>query len=195
MTSTIQTLCAIEARAERAIVQELRLMMQDILAIRTALVLQERSHADALLMKLDRLATDQQASPVPAAIETTSPVPGLHLDSQSDFEPRTYRVSLYDHEYGTLEDVVAVESFAIGVQLVIDRLDTSTDHIVDATWNQGHGKLTVTTLGGCVLACVEVAAAPAEIVVHPAVFRACHALQSGDSSRIDHLFGLALLAA
>ena len=47
------TLRAIEARAERAIVQELRLMTHEILGMRTHLALEDRAHADSLLMKLD----------------------------------------------------------------------------------------------------------------------------------------------
>lgn len=43
MTSITDTLCAIERRAERAIVQELRLMIQEILAMRTQLTLDERA--------------------------------------------------------------------------------------------------------------------------------------------------------
>ncbi|MDR3368833.1 hypothetical protein [Rhodoferax sp.] len=46
MTSIAETLRAIEARAERAIVQKLRLMTQDILTMRTVLVQEDRRHAD-----------------------------------------------------------------------------------------------------------------------------------------------------
>ena len=63
MATAADTLRAIEARAERAIVQELRLMMQEILGLRTQLVLEDRAHADALLLKLDRLESDQVAAP------------------------------------------------------------------------------------------------------------------------------------
>ena len=46
------TLRAIEARAERAIVQELRLMAQEIVGLRAQLALDDCAHADALLLKL-----------------------------------------------------------------------------------------------------------------------------------------------
>ena len=55
MTAITETLCAIERRAERAIVQELRLMIQEILAMRSHLSLDERAYADALLLKLSHL--------------------------------------------------------------------------------------------------------------------------------------------
>lgn len=60
-------LCAIEHRAERAIVQELRLMTQEILAMRTHLTLDHRAHADALLLKLDHLERCQQVEAVTRA--------------------------------------------------------------------------------------------------------------------------------
>ena len=52
MTAITDTLCAIERHAEHAIVQELRLMTQEILTMRTQLTLEDRAHADALLLKL-----------------------------------------------------------------------------------------------------------------------------------------------
>ena len=52
MASATETLRAIEARAERAIVQELRLMAQEIVGLRAQLALDDCAHADALLLKL-----------------------------------------------------------------------------------------------------------------------------------------------
>lgn len=57
--SATQTLRAIEARAERAIVQELKIMARDVLAIRPTLPPEERAYADGLLLKLDQLARNQ----------------------------------------------------------------------------------------------------------------------------------------
>ena len=53
------TLHAIERRAECAIVQELRILLDEVLALRPALNMDERAYADGLLMKLDRLIQDQ----------------------------------------------------------------------------------------------------------------------------------------
>ena len=63
MASTAETLRAIEARAERAIVQELRLMVQEIVGLRTRLAPDDCAHADALLLKLGRLESDQVVAP------------------------------------------------------------------------------------------------------------------------------------
>lgn len=62
-TPSTQTLHAIEIRAERAIVQELRIMTQEVLALRPSLNMEERAYADGLLLKLDRLIVSQLALP------------------------------------------------------------------------------------------------------------------------------------
>ena len=59
MTTAADTLRSIEMNAERAIVQELRIMIRDVLDLRPSLGLEDRNHADVLLLKLDRLARDQ----------------------------------------------------------------------------------------------------------------------------------------
>ena len=67
MTTAADTLRTIEMNAERAIVQELRIMIRDVLDLRPSLVLEDRNHADVLLLKLDRLARDQLVDSVPGA--------------------------------------------------------------------------------------------------------------------------------
>ncbi len=59
MRTATEILNAIEARAERAIVQELRLMKKEVLQRRPSLSPEDQDHADALLLKLDRLLSDQ----------------------------------------------------------------------------------------------------------------------------------------
>ena len=59
MRTATEILNAIEARAKRAIVQELRLMQKEVLQLRPSLSPQDQDHADALLLKLDRLLSDQ----------------------------------------------------------------------------------------------------------------------------------------
>ncbi len=59
MRTATEILNAIEARAERAIVQELRLMKKEVLQLRPSLSAEDRDHADALLLKLGRLESDQ----------------------------------------------------------------------------------------------------------------------------------------
>jgi hypothetical protein len=115
MTSAADTLRAIEARAERAIVQELRLMTQQILGLRTHPVLEDRAHADALLMKLDHLEREQVVAPRAADEATAFLMPLLRLDASSMSEPRAYKASFYGRDYGDLADVVTVDSFDAGV--------------------------------------------------------------------------------
>ena len=67
MTTAADTLRPIEMNAERAIVQELRTMIRDVLDLRPSLVLEDRNHADVLLLKLDRLARDQLVDSVHGA--------------------------------------------------------------------------------------------------------------------------------
>ncbi|WP_374682864.1 hypothetical protein [Accumulibacter sp.] len=59
MRSATEILTAIEARAERAILQELRLMKKEVLQLRPSLRPEDHAHADALLLKLGRLESDQ----------------------------------------------------------------------------------------------------------------------------------------
>lgn len=100
------TLRAIEARAERAIVQELRLMTHEILGMRTQLVLEDRAHADSLLMKLDHQECAQTVAPADPSSVPTYLMPTLTLGMSEPSMPTAYRVSFYDREYGDLEDVV-----------------------------------------------------------------------------------------
>lgn len=194
MTSIADTLRAIEARAERAIVQELRLMMQEILAMRTLLVLQDRNHADALLLKLDRLAQDQTVAPVSATETPVYLMPDLRIDDIQALAPVAYKVHFYGRACGDLEDVVTLDAFDAGVQLVLDRLDAHRGHAIEASWINGRGALKVLTPTGSALATVE-AADVVDVSVDPIVNKVCQALQLGDASRIEQLFGLMLKAA
>ena len=67
MTTAADTLRTIEMNAERAIVQELRIMIRDVLDLRPSLGREDGDHADVLLLKLDRLARDQMVDSVHGA--------------------------------------------------------------------------------------------------------------------------------
>src|SRR6218665_688748 len=58
MSTVSDNLRSIEHRAERATVQELHLMMEQIMKMRTSLVLEHRNYAAALLPQPDRLRDD-----------------------------------------------------------------------------------------------------------------------------------------
>ena len=86
---------AIEERAERAIVQELRLMVQEILGMRTQLMIKDRAYADSLLMKLDHQMRTQVApavdpSSVPAYLMLTLTL-GMAEPSTPTEPPRILR--------------------------------------------------------------------------------------------------------
>jgi hypothetical protein len=59
MKTVTEILNAIESLSERAGVQELRLLSNEVLHLRTSLSPDDRDHAEALLLKLDRLASEQ----------------------------------------------------------------------------------------------------------------------------------------
>ena len=181
------TLRAIETRAERAIVQQLRLMVQEILGMRTHLALEDRAHADSLLMKLDHQERAQTIAPADPSSMPIYLMPTLTLGMSEPSMPTAYRVSFYDREYGDLEDVVTLGSFEAGVQLVRDRLSADGYYLITATWANHQGEMTVSTPRQMVLARIEVADDRAPLV-QPPVFKACSTLQAGDSSSIAHLF-------
>lgn len=59
MITVTAILNAIEAHANRAIVQELRLIKKEVEKLRSSLCPDDQDQADALLLKLDRLISDQ----------------------------------------------------------------------------------------------------------------------------------------
>jgi hypothetical protein len=59
MITVTAILNAIEAHANRAIVQELRLIKKEVEKLRSSLCPDDQDHADALLLKLDRQISDQ----------------------------------------------------------------------------------------------------------------------------------------
>lgn len=194
MATAADTLRAIEARAERAIVQELRLMMQEILGLRTQLVLEDRAHADSLLLKLDHLEREQVSVRRSESGATDFLMPTLSLTVFETSLPKAYRGYFYANDHGDLEDVVTVESFDAGVQLVRDRLARDGDYVITASWIKHRGEMTVATPSGMVLARIE-ADDRGTPTAQPVVLDACDALRTGDASRIEQLFGRMLEAA
>ena len=186
MASATETLRAIEARAERALVQELRLMAKDIIGLRTQLALDDCAHADALLLKLGRLERDQVVAPASTLEVARQLMPALRLDLTMPSQP-AYKVSFYDREYGDLTDVVTTDTFDAGLQLVRDRLPQDADYEVDASWTHGLGDMEVRTPHGTVVAHVE-AVNGGDVTEQPRVIVACSALQVADVAPLDHLF-------
>lgn len=88
------TLRAIERRAERAVVQELRLMAQEVRTMRAHLTREDRAHADALLLKLSYLESSQQADtvappqPQNSLVSAEPASPSLALEPLAQHLPR-----------------------------------------------------------------------------------------------------------
>jgi len=69
MITITDILNAIEDHANRAIVQELRIIKKEIEKLRPSLRPDDQEHADALLLKLDRLISDQAVVADEVAVE------------------------------------------------------------------------------------------------------------------------------
>lgn len=189
MSTVSDILQSIEHRAERAIAQELHLMIEQVLKMRTSLVLEERNHADALLLKLDRLRDDQVVRPIGGSDAPPMPPfpPLLSLDDLLPRSPSDYEVRFFHREYGDLEDVAVVESFPLAVQLAVDRHKADPNDLTEADWTKGCGTLTVRSRQGAVLVRIEAIETPIPTVqVH--VARACMALENGDHGPAQQLF-------
>ncbi len=193
MTSITDTLCAIERRAERAIVQELRLMIQEILALRTQLTLDERAHADALLLKLSHLESCQQVEVVAPhatadSASTAAPaVPVLRLNMIEPLQPSNYLVHFYGHELGDLERVELTESLPAAAQLIRQQLADQPSRTRRVAHDPRNGYLTFLASDGTVLASIQ-PCEPSIPDIEVLVAEACAALASGDVTALQRLF-------
>lgn len=193
MPNITDFLCAIERRAERAIVQELRLMTKEILAMRTHLTLDHRAHADALLMKLDHLERCQQVeavTPVVASAVATADDPvitSLQFDVIGSQPPSHFLVHFYGHEVGDLERVELTETLAAAAQLVRQHLAEPTRALWQVTHNATSGALSFLTGDDMVLASI-VPWEPSNPEVEPMLAEACAALTKGDCEPLRRLF-------
>jgi hypothetical protein len=102
MNSPAETLRALEARSERAIVQELRLMVKEVRAMRSSLTPEDRAHADALLLKLGHLEAEQSVAGV-AADEATLQQPALASAPSLAVPPPAFSVIVCHAEYDDVE--------------------------------------------------------------------------------------------
>ena len=81
--SSTQALRLIEARTEGAIVQELRIMMQQVVSIRPLLSTENQAYADRLVLKMNRMIDDQLAQPVRGDLPTA----GTPLPEEAESSP------------------------------------------------------------------------------------------------------------
>jgi len=192
MTTINETLCAIERRAERAIVQELRLMTQEILAIRTQLTLGDRAHADALLLKLDYLERCQCVDTVTQCVpESAAMVAGqepliLPIEMLDPLPPSSYLVHFYRHDLGDLERVELTETLATAAQLVRTHLAELPPAVMQLT-QRANGELSFLSEDDMVLASIR-PCEPSMPEVEQSTADACTALTNGDLSALRGLF-------
>lgn len=193
MTTVTETLCAIERRAERAVVQELRLMTQEILAMRTQLTLEECAHADALLLKLDHLERCQRVDTVapcataPRAAPVEPGLPVLPFDTLEPRQPSSYLAHFYSHDIDDLERVELTESLAAAAQLVRQHLAERPRQVWQVMHNASNGELAFLTNDNMLLASIR-PCEPNTPDVEPPVAEACAALAEGNLTALRCLF-------
>jgi hypothetical protein len=155
MHSPHETLLSIEKRAERAIVQELRLMVQEILILRPALGLQDRAHADALLLKLDRLEANQQ---VASAQDIAAPImllPDLQLPAAVEPKLNGYLVTLYGIDRDATDFTETAGSIEAALRLLAQRLPEQIGYRIEAKWVSGQIDMAMFTEAGVLVAHVQ----------------------------------------
>lgn len=102
MNSAAETLRALEARSERAIVQELRLMVKEVRAMHSSLTPEDRAYADVLLLKLGRLEAEQSVGGI-AADAASLQQPDVHSAPSLAVPALAFRITLFHTEYGDVE--------------------------------------------------------------------------------------------
>lgn len=102
MNPAAETLRTLEARSERAIVQELRLMVREVRAMRAFLIPEDQAHADALLLKLGRLQAEQSVGDV-AADEASPQQPDLAPAPSLAVPAPATRITCFQAEYCDVE--------------------------------------------------------------------------------------------
>lgn len=155
MHSPHETLLSIEKRAEQAIVQELRLMVREILTLRPALGLEDRAHADALLLKLDRLEANQQ---VASAQDIAAPIllmPDLQLPVITEPDRTGYMVALYSIDRDASDHTEMVASIEAALRLLALRLPEHVDYRIEAKWISGQVDMAMFTEAGVLVAHVQ----------------------------------------
>lgn len=188
MPNITEILCAIERRAERALVQELRLMTQEILAMRTQLALAHRAHADALLLKLDHLQRCQQVETAGPCAITPAPQdhPTAPPDTLAPLQASHYLVHIYSHDNGERERIVLTQTLPAAAQLVRQHLAERPRPVWQVT-QTADGELLFLTGDDMVLAGI-LPCTPNSTAVEPSVEQACAALAAGDLSSLRRLF-------
>ncbi|CAM3996084.1 hypothetical protein [Paracidovorax anthurii] len=186
MTTITETLCAIELRADRAVVQELRLMTQEILAMRSQLTLEDRAHADALLLKLGHLESCQRVDTAAPPAMAVHGFPELPLVAPN-LQPCCYLVHFYGPELGDIERVDLTESLFAAAQLVRQQLSERPHSVWQVAFDASDGALAFVAHNDRRLASI-LPCQPRSLDVESPVAEACEAWIAGDISALRRLF-------
>jgi hypothetical protein len=156
-----ETLRYIEERAEKAIVHELHVLMQSVLDMRSQLLLDDRAHADRLLLKLDGLHMKHTST----STREENPSGG-HKPSELE---TAHQVMLFDLQHGGVIKTFQAEGFMQALQLFQEQVCSTVDCNIQASWCNGHpvrGELIARTMEGTLVAHIR----PAESTnaAHPA---------------------------
>ena len=142
-----ETLRYIEERAEKAIVHELHVLMQSVLDMRSQLLLNDRAHADRLLLKLDGLHMKNTSTPTRKENSAVGQRP-------SDLET-AHQVMLFDLQHGGVIKTFQAEGFMQALQLFQEQVCSTVDCNIQASWCNGHpvrGELIAHTMEGTLVA-------------------------------------------
>ena len=142
-----ETLRYIEERAEKAIVHELHVLMQSVLDMRSQLLLNDRAHADRLLLKLDGLHMKHTSTSTP--VENPSRV---HIPAKLE---TAHQVMLFDLRHDGVIKTFQAEGFMQALQLFQEQVCSTVDCNIQASWCNGHpvrGELIARTMEGTLVA-------------------------------------------
>jgi hypothetical protein len=142
-----ETLRYIEERAEKAILHELHVLMQSVLDIRSQLLLNDRAHADRLLLKLDGLHMKHTSTSTPVENPSRGRIPAK-LET-------AHQVMLFDLQHGGVIKTFQAEGFMQALQLFQEQVCSTVDCNIQASWCNGHpvrGELIARTMEGTLVA-------------------------------------------
>jgi hypothetical protein len=132
-----ETLRYIEERAEKAIQHELRVLMQSVLDMRSQLLLNDRAHADRLLLTLDGLHMKYTSTP-----------------TRKESSSVRQRPSELETAHQVMKTFQA-EGFMQALQLFQEQVCSTVDCNIQASWCNGHpvrGELIAHTMEGTLVA-------------------------------------------
>ena len=142
-----ETLRYIEERAEKAILHELHVLMQCVLDMRSQLLLNDRAHADRLLLKLDGLHMKHTSTSTPEE----NPSRG-HITAKLE---TAHHVVLFDLQHGGVIKTFQADGFMQALQLFQEQVCSTVDCNIQASWCNGHpvrGELIARTMEGTLVA-------------------------------------------